>query len=59
MKEVKALKIRRIVHDGGINIYMCIYIFSFTDEPSSQTMRDDEAKRRTEEILLGLISQAS
>lgn len=48
-----------MVHDGGINIYMCIYIFSFTDEPSSQTMLDDEAKRRTEEILLGLISQAS
>lgn len=59
MKEIKGLKIRRIVHDGGINIIMCIFIFSFSDEPSSQTMRDDEGKRRTEEILLGLISQAS
>lgn len=50
MKEVKGFKIRTTVQDGRINIYTLF----FTDEPSSQTMRDDEAKRRTEEILLGL-----
>lgn len=60
MKEVKGLKIRNMVQDGGIYIYIHICLnFFFTDEPSSQTIRDDEAKRRTEEIFLGLISQTS